>query len=524
MSLDEIRAAYEKEIASLRAELARREEEHQAELKQLREELARTKSMLFAPRSEKTARLIASDAQMTLFDEAEQEADADIAVSVEEVSAVKAHSRKKKHTAKEPDLSKAEHNIVIEDIPENERICPNCGSNDLKAVGKEYVRKEIRIIPAKVVVDEIYRKVYKCTACENDEHTELVKAPVHPALVPHSPVTPSVMTAVILNKFLFAVPLKRQEKLWEMMEISISRQTMANWIVYAYNLYLAPLLKLLRKKLLDENVLHADETPVQVMKEKGRKNTAKSYMWLYATGEYAPRQIRIFDYRQGRKGDYAKEFLNGFKGYLHTDAYSGYGKVDGIVNCCCWAHARRKFAETITSGIKDRDNTIAGSAVKEINRLFEIEQAIKDKTAEERLKERNKEAGPVIRALLACLEDAAVKVDRRSNISKAISYTLNHRTELSNYLRDGNCSVSNNLAERSIRPFTVGRKNWLFSGSPKGASASAAAYSIVETCRANKIDAGDYLMYIFEHMPKEQSLNDEQILEKYLPWNMPKGE
>lgn len=526
MSLDEIRAAYEKEIASLRAELAdrdaelaRREDAHRAELNCLKEELARMKGMLFAPKSEKTKTILAADPQLSLFNEAELEAE--LPVVQEAGTAVKAHSRKKKKPAAEPDLSRAEHNIVIEDIPADKRICPNCGSNDLAAVGKEYVRSEIRVIPAKIIVDEIYRMVYKCRACESDEHVEFINAPVPAPLVPHSPVTPSMLTAVLINKFLFAIPLNRQEKLWDMMGMEISRQSMANWIIYAYRLYLKPLLGLLKKKLLKNNVLHADETPVQVMKEKNRRNQAKSYMWLYATGEYAKEQIRIFDYRPGRNGDYAKEFLSGFKGYLHTDAYSGYGKVEGITNCCCWAHARRRFADTVRSGIKDIDNTIAGRAVKEINRLFELERSLAEKTSEERQKERNLQAGPLIRALLEYLEGSLTKADRRSNLAGAIGYVLNHREELTNYLKDGSCSISNNLAERSIRPFTVGRKNWLFSGSPKGAEASAAAYSIIETCRANGLDAREYLMYIFSRMPQEACLEDEQVLDKYLPWNVP---
>ena len=209
-----------------------------------------------------------------------------------------------------------------------------------------------------------------------------------------------------------------------------------------------------------------------------------------------------------------------FHGYLHTDAYAGYSQVDDVIHCCCMAHARRKFVEALPENIEHPDETIPGRVIKEMGRLFKIEQDCQESSAEERQKQREKEAKPILLALFEYLEKEQGHVPQSSKLSKAINYCLSHRNELMNYLRDGDCSISNNLAERSIRPFTIGRKNWVFSGSPAGAEASAAAYSLIETCIANKVDTKEYLEYIFTNMSQEESLKDDSVLEKYLPWNV----
>lgn len=207
------------------------------------------RKLLFASKSERTRIILPNPDQMSLFDEVEWEASPE---STEGAATVKAHKRTKQRTQKKLDLSKAERNVVILDIPEKDRYCPACGSAELVPVGKEHVCDEVCIIPAKIIVDEIYKNVYKCKACENDEHVEFIKAPVHKPLVPNSPVTPSVMTAAMLNKFQFALLLQRQEKLWQIMGINLSKQTMSNWIQYAYRDYLRPLIGLMKKHLLQE--------------------------------------------------------------------------------------------------------------------------------------------------------------------------------------------------------------------------------------------------------------------------------
>ena len=202
----------------------------------------------------------------------------------------------------------------------------------------------------------------------------------------------SVMTDVILNKYLFALPLNRQEKLWSMLRVDIGRSTMANWIQYAYKLYFKHIDGLMRKELLRESVLHADETPVQVMKEANRKNTAKSYMWLYATGAFAKHKIRLFRYASGRGMEYQVEFLKGFNGYLHTDGYSAYDNVVGATICMCWAHARRKFVDSLPKGLENASSTIAAQAIKKIDTLFRIERDCAEISVQERYIKRQDES------------------------------------------------------------------------------------------------------------------------------------
>ncbi|ORU01415.1 Transposase IS66 [Anaerovibrio sp. JC8] len=238
--LEKLKAEYEQKIAEM-------ELRHKQEMDLMKEQLASMRKLLFSSKSERTKIVLPNPDQLSLFDEAEQEAAPEPS---EEATTVKAHKRKKQCTQKKLDLSKAERNVVVVDIPEKDRHCPACGSDELVPVGKEHVRDEVRIIPAKIIVDEIYQTVYKCKACENDEHVEFVKAPTPKPLVPNSPVTPSVMTATMLNKFQFALPLQRQEKLWQIMGLNLSKQTMANWIQYAYRDYLKPLIGLMKKSFL----------------------------------------------------------------------------------------------------------------------------------------------------------------------------------------------------------------------------------------------------------------------------------
>ena len=243
-------------------------------------------------------------------------------------------------------------------------------------------------------------------------------------------------------------------------------------------------------------------------------------MWLYSSGKYEPvHNIRIFEYQPGRKGDYAREFLNGFKKYLHTDAYAGYEKVEETIHCLCWSHVRRYFVEAVPPDIEDISCTIAKEGIIQINELFKIEKELAGFTHEKRKEERLLQEKPLLQAFWSWLETNKNKVLPKSKLGRAINYACVNQNNLQTYLKDGRCDISNNLAENSIRPFTVGRKNWLFSGSPKGARASAAVYSIIETCKANKIDAYKYLIYLFKYLPTLPLIRDPELIDGYLPWN-----
>jgi transposase len=469
---------------------------------------------LFGRSTEKTSSL--SKGQVSLFDEAEIQADP--LAPEPGLKEFQSYIRKK---------FKGQRMELLKDIPrtkrlctlvENDRFCESCNTT-LVSVGEELVRTEVEFIPAKVRVIDYYRETFECRTCRKKGNPYMEKSPMPDPVIQHSMASPSTVAWVMHQKFVNALPLYRQEKEWKTMGVNLSRATMANWMIAASRDWLRPLVDLMHRKLLLETHLHSDETTIQVMNEEGRKNTTDSFMWVYSSAEHSKYPIRIFEYQPGRHGKYPKEFLKGFKGYLHTDAYSGYEKVPEITRCLCWAHLRRKFVDSLPKDIKAPEASLPSQGIEYCNKLFEIEKNLKYLTSEERKEERLKQAKPVSDAFWAWVDSVRGKVLPKSKLSDALNYAVNHKEEFLNYLKDGDCSLSNNLAENSIRPFTLGRKNWLFSGSPRGATASATVYTIIETAKANGLNPYKYLQYIFAELPGVQFGQYPEFLEDYLPWS-----
>lgn len=284
------------------------------------------------------------------------------------------------------------------------------------------------------------------------------------------------------------------------MGFPLSRATLSNWILKTSEEWLMPVVDRLHKELLKEKYLHADGTPVQVLNEPGKKNTTRSFMWVYSTSCNTDRSIRIFKYATGRTGDNARDFLKGFRGFLHTDAYSGYTKVKGIRHCLCWAHVRRYFADACPKDMKSPEATLPATGVAYCNQLFDWERKFKGLSPEERKTKRLEKEKPILEAFWSWAETIVAQVLPKSKIGVALQYAINHKEKLQTYLEDGNCVISNNIAENSIRPFTVGRKNWEFCGSPKGAKASACVYSLVKTAKANGLNPYKYLDYLLSRI------------------------
>lgn len=225
-----------------------------------------------------------------------------------------------------------------------------------------------------------------------------------------------------------------------------------------------------------------------MLNEPGRKNTTDSYMWVYCSIKESPHPIRLFDYQPGRSGNFPEKLLSGYTGYIHTDAYKGYEKVSGVTRCLCWSHLRRYFVEALPKGTDSPKTTIAAQAICYINQLFELEKNLEVLSPEGKKTQRLIQEQPVLEAFWSWAELAAARVLPKSKLGTAFTYAFNQKEVLMHYLLDGHCSLSNNLAENSIRPFTIGRKNWLFSGSPKGAEASAGIYTLIETAKANQLN------------------------------------
>lgn len=453
--------------------------------------------------------------QLSLFNEAETEADASAREPV--TKAVNGYTRTNPKTKREE---------LIKDLPVREILCESsrddmnclqCGT-ELKPIGKETVREELEYIPAKLQIVRYVRMAYECPKCKHTDHPYIQKANTPTSLMNHSLASPSSVANVMYQKYANSVPLYRQEKDWEQLGISLSRATMANWVIRCSENYLIPVTEHLRKELLSRDIVHCDETPVQVLKEEGRKPQTKSYMWLYRTGNDDMPPVILYDYQPSRNGDHAAAFLKDFKGYVHSDGYSGYNKLSGIIRCGCWAHLRRKFVEAVPDKkAKDAPLTNAEIGRDYCNQLFKMEEALKDLAPNERYIKRLELSKPVLEAFWCWLEN--LNVLSGSAFGKAVTYAKNQKKYMENYLLDGRCSLSNNAAENAIRPFTVGRKNWLFADTPKGAAASAAVYSIIETAKANGLNVYTYLEYLLLYMPDTDWRNHPEELDGLMPWS-----
>lgn len=468
----------------------------------------------FGSSSEKTPRQGASD-QLSLFNEAELEADPDLPEPI--IKDGSHFKRRKPKTKREEILRDLPVKEVLCEIPEEDQYCEQCGTT-LKPIGKETVREEVEYIPAKLQIIRYVRMSYECPPCKHTDTPYIEKSLTPSSLMHHSLASPSSVANVMYQKYVNHMPLNRQEKDWEQLGFTLSRATMANWVIRCAEDYLDPVIQYLRKQLIQQDVVHCDETPLQVLKEAGRRPQTKSYMWLYrseATGEHP---IILYDYKSSRSGENASEYLKGFKGYLHCDGYAGYNKIENVIRCGCWAHVRRKFVEAIPG------NRVPGAAPTKAeigrdycNQLFTIEEKLSELPSKDRHTKRLELARPVLDVFWSWLN--SLQTLPNSALGKAVTYAKNQKQYMENYLLDGRCSISNNAAENSIRPFALGRKNWLFADTPKGASASASVYSIVETAKANGLNVYAYLYHLLLYMPSTDYRNHPEELEELMPWS-----
>lgn len=403
-------------------------------------------------------------------------------------------------------------------LSEKEQVCSCCG-NELHVMKKE-IRRELIVIPAEVKVLQHERDVFACRACEKGNiNTPIVPAPMPNPVFQKSMASPSSVAHVLVQKYMVGTPLYRQEQQFEQLGVSLSRQTMSNWILSVSDEWITPLINQMKETLLKQSVLHADETTVQVLNEKDRAPTSDSYMWLYRTGRVGPKCV-LFDYQATRASKHPKRFLNGFKGKLHADGYKGYDGLADITISGCWAHARRKFDQAHKSAPSSKGGllTLAEQALQKIGAIYKIEKEIASLNFEERLKIRQDQSLPLVKAYFEWLKTIKPKVLPKSKLGEAIQYSLNQQKKLEVPFYDGKLDIDNNRAERSIKPFVIGRKNWLFSNSSKGAKASASIYSLIETAKENNLHIFHYLVHLFETLPNI-NIDDPGELEKLVPWS-----
>lgn len=458
----------------------------------------------FGKKSEKDA-----SNQISLFDEISIPDNTEEVVHADNEITITAHQRKK--TGRKPipkDLPRVQK---IYDLAESEKTCP-CGCVLIK-IGDE-ITEQLDFIPARVQVIQHVRYKYACKSCE--ETIKTAQCPKHP--IPKSIASAGLLAHIAVSKFCDHLPLYRQEDILQRMGVDIARNTLSHWMIKVSELLL-PLYKLLQHTLTIYDIAYADETPLQVLKEPDRPAEAKSYMWCFIGGPPTKRSI-IYHYDISRAHAVPLNMLEDFRGWLHCDghsAYDTYARVaPGIILLACWMHCRRKFYD-VAKTIKTEG--LAHKAVKKIAKLYRIEEELKLKAAtpEEVYQYRQAHSKPLLNEFREWLDKNSLHIRPKSPLGEAFGYALNQWDKLIRYLDDGRLEMDNGRSERQIKPFVIGRKNWLFCNSIAGAKAAEIIYSIIETAKHHKVEQYSYLRYVLTQLP---NVNTEKELESLLPFNI----
>ena len=399
---------------------------------------------------------------------------------------------------------------VLHDVPEADRTCP-CGT-PMVLIGQD-ISEQLDIVPMQVRVIRNIRNRYGCPASQHAP----VTAPLPPQPLPKSNASADFLAMLYTVKFVDGMPLTRFGRVLERHNAPVPSQTLARWVIGGGRL-LQPLHNLMRDILLDCSLIHMDETVVQVLKEPGKAPTSNSYMWVQSGGP-PDKPVVLFDYDPSRSAQVPTRLLEGFKGYLMTDGYAGYGDIGrttGIERLACWAHVRRRFVEAVRVQPKGKRGK-ADEAVARIGKLYRIEREFKDASPEERQVARQSQSVPTLADLHAWMVKTVALVTPKSALGAALAYMKNLWPMLTRYTERADLPIDNNRCENSIRPFVVGRKAWLFSDTPAGAHASAVIYSLLETAKANGVEPYAWLRRVLRQLPAAKTVEDVEAL---LPWNL----
>jgi len=493
-------------------------EPYELKIEYLEERIRILEKVIFAPKSEK--RHVdegEGGQQLHIFNEAE--ALVEEKTKQERVTIPEHERQRARRKPLPPDLPRIE---VIEDIDESEKVCA-CGA-ELVRIGEETCEK-LDIIPAKIQVVRIIRPKYACKNCEGveSEGPTVQIAPPPPQIIPKGIATPGLVAHIAVSKYVDALPLYRQEKIFARYGIELTRSTMAGWIVKAAECC-NPLINLLYKELHSGPLVNVDETPLQVLNEPGRANTTKSYMWVFRGG-LPDKPVILFKYSETRSGEVPREVLAGYRGYCQTDGFSGYDALEasnpGIRMVGCFSHTRRNFVKVIDARGKSAKNKPGSAevALDYIGQLYKIEKIARQKelSPEEIVCLRKEKAVPVLEELKAWMDKRVDQTPPKGLLGQALNYALTRWHKLIRYTENGLISPDNNLVENDIRPFAVGRRNWLFAGHPNGAHAAATLYSLIATAKACGLDPYEYFRFLFSKIPYAKTEADYMAL---MPQNL----
>ena len=485
-------------------------------IERLRHQLSIYQKLRFGKKSEKLSK--DDEQQGRLFNESEAHAAEinkadDLSSNNPETKNNTVKEQKRKKTGRKAFPEHWPREQIEHDLSRDEKKC-ECGRK-MKHIGQD-VSEKLKVEPEQPVVERHVRHKYACKHCAEipDKSYSAIKiAGLVSCMIPKSIVTPSLLALVLVRKFCDALPFYRQENIFKRIGAEISRASMCNWTVQTYK-RCNRLLKLLALEVGKSELLGIDETSVQVLKEPGKKAHTKSYMWVVRAGP-PDKPIILFRYRPNRKSNFLKRLLKKYKGNIITDGYAGYdflNSIEQIKHAGCWVHARRKFIE-----IKGQKG--CGTVLKLIGKLYKIEKDVKEQEldTEAHLALRQKKSDPVVKEIKKWLDQKSIAVPPKSPMGQAVSYTLGQWKKLEIFLENVTIPLDNNQTENAIRPFVIGRKNWLFSDTVWGARASAGIYSLIETAKANGLEPYQYLYYLFTHLPMAKT--DEQIY-RLLPTNL----
>jgi len=382
----------------------------------------------------------------------------------------------------------------------------------MNKLGEKAVRDEVVYVPAKVFVRRHMTESYYCDKCINPE---IEAKKVVTAVVPKPPIrnslaSASVLAQVLHNKFRLSLPLYRQVDDWNAYGLRVEYRTLVNWVNIACHDWLSGLYELIHRHIMSQDKVHADETVYQVLnRTDGKPGTSEARIWLATTTEDAKIPAVYYQSSLSRSQACADSLLAGFRGYLHTDGYQVYKNIAGVIQVGCWAHVRRKFKDVGFSTGK------AAIAVAYCNQLFKIERELAELTPDMRKQKRLYLLKPIMDEFFDWLSTLYTV---KGKLQTAVEYALNQKESLMNILYDGELSLSNNFAERSMRLIAIGRKNYLFSTSIRGAQANAMAYTLMETAKLHGINDYKYLDYLFTHLPNNNFYRYPELLEDFLPW------
>lgn len=461
--------------------------------------------------------------QLSFFNEPEKYGRADEPEPSFESATSKASRKAKEVGKKARDLDGLKVTVIEHTLPEEEQVCGICGGN-LHEMKVEITRL-LKLVPAHFEVEEHRKSVYTCRSCEHnqgeDDKLPFIHADMKAIPISGSFASPELLGGIINSKYVNHMPLSRIEKEFKRVDsVEISRQTMSNWMLKVSDLYFMPLAQHMKETLLSHDVLHADETYCTVAFEDGRESKKKCFMWVYCSSKYEI-PIVYYEYHTTRAQEAAEAFLSGYQGILHTDGYQVYHALsEEITVVGCLSHIQRKYTDGIKSlSEAEKKNTYCYRGLEYCEALFSVEKRLKNLEPEEIYRKRQVELKPIMDAFYEWTSENFPKTVPDSPAYKAMQYTLNQWPYFKNILLDGRIEATNNKAERSIRPFAQGRRNWMTIKTNRGGASSAAIYSVVQTALANDLKVYEYLTYLFQEMPSENFILNPDAIKKYMPWS-----